>query len=255
MVTQRDEGMKSEHERARTFLTRLQSELDVELVSGVLYGSAARGEYRPGSSDLNLLVLLADLGPRQLRAAAGPTRNWMEQGNPPPLLMSAAEWRSSADVFPIEYSDIRDAHVLLTGQNPFDGIRIDRRHLRLQLEHELRSKKIQLREGFVAAGESPEGVGAILVTSISTFLALFRGLLRLAGDAVPGPAAEVIRATAARVGFPAEAVLEVQRLKQEAGGQAPRADLATADAYLGAVEDAARWLDRYRPPEDAPPEV
>ena len=41
----------------------LQSALPEGLMSVVLYGSAARGEYEKSTSDLNVLIVVADLSP------------------------------------------------------------------------------------------------------------------------------------------------------------------------------------------------
>lgn len=247
--------MATEQERARKFVEDLQRVLGSGLRAALIYGSAARGEYRKGASDINLLVIVDSLGPDRLRAVAGPTREWLADGNPPPLLMSEREWRNSADVFPVEYTDIRDAHIRLAGEDPFEGIRLSRSQLRHQLEHELRSKKIQLREGYIVAGESEEAMAKLIVLSLSTFLALFRGALRLAGERVPASTPELIGAAAARVGFDPAPMLEVYRTKQEVKPDKARIGHPLADAYLAAVEAAARWLDGFRAQEGVPDEV
>lgn len=247
----------SERDRASEFARRLHDLFSDKLVSAVLYGSAARGEYKEGTSDLNILVILSELGSRELRQAGSLTRQWVEKGNPPPLMMSDEEWRSSADVFPIEYTDIRDAHLLLAGREPFEGITVDREHLRLQLEHELRSKKIQLREGFLAAGDSGEARTAILLRSLSTFLTTFRAILRLSRLAVPKDAAELIATTAQRVGFDPQPVQEVHAARKAGKGGKRSTELSEqiADGYLRAIEESVRWLDEYEPHSDAPAEV
>lgn len=236
----------AETERARTFATTLKERLEGRLDCALLYGSAARGEYRPGSSDLNLLVILPRLGPVELAALVEPTREWIESGNPPPLMMSSEEWRRSADVFPIEYSDIREAHEVLIGSDPFTGIAVERRHLRLQLEHELRSKKIQLREGYLAAGGDPERLGALIVGSLSTFLTLFRAVLRLAGSEVPADAEQLVDQVGTEIGFDPGGVKEVLRAKRNGNPISESIDGAIASGYLMAVEKTAEWLDRYQ---------
>jgi len=235
--------MTEERRKADDFARELGRIFGDELVSVLLYGSAARGEYRPGFSDLNLLVILRDLGVEQLRRAASLTRSWVADGNPPPLLFSSREWRGSSDVFPLEYSDIRDSHVLLVGSDPFVEIRIRREHLRLQVEHELRTKKIQLREAYLVTGESPEEIGQLLTRSVSTFLAIFRGILRLEGATVPGSAPEVVSAVASRAGFDPAPVLAVLEARRTGERFAPTLNDPTVAGYLAAVERTVTWLD------------
>ena len=128
-----------------------------------------------------------------LRRGTAIAREWAERGNPPPLMFSEAEWHASADVFPIEYGDMRDSHVVLHGVDPFERLDIDWEHLRLQCEHELKSKQIKLREQYLLLSSEPAGLGALLTHSFPTFLTLFRAGLRLAGEVAPREPADHIR--------------------------------------------------------------
>ena len=130
---------------ADIFATRLQAALGGRLVSLLLYGSAARGTHVPGRSDVNTL-LICDAVDEPLFAALGPVlRDWQ---NPPPLILTEAEWRQSADAFPIEYDDIRAAHQVLAGKDPWAGITVRRDDVRRQLEHELKGKLVRLRQAY-----------------------------------------------------------------------------------------------------------
>jgi predicted nucleotidyltransferase len=194
----------------------------------VLYGSAARGQYREGASDLNVLVLLRDTLPATLRRGSRLARAWVEEErNPPPLLLSEEEWRGSADVFPIEMSDIRDAHLVLHGADPFTGVEIALEDLRLQCEHELKGKQIQLRERYLLSAGEPAELEQLLARSFSTFLVLFRTVLRLDGGEAPRDAETVVRRTAERAGVRPDAAAggaprarrsEARRARRRAGG-------------------------------------
>jgi hypothetical protein len=230
---------------AAEFAGRLHGLYGELVVAVLLYGSAARGEYRPGLSDLNVLVVLRRLELPELRLAAEAAREWVASGNPPPLMLSEEEWWTSADVFPLEYGDIRDAHVLLAGRDPFEDVHIRRANLRHQLEHELRSKKIQLREAYLVAGESGEALGEVLLRSLPTFLTLFRGLLRLHRVPVPRSAEDLVATVASEVGFRAAPVIDVVRAKREAAELAAPLDGPLAAGYLEAVERTVAWLDRH----------
>lgn len=230
-------------ERARDFSGRLEELFGESIDAILLYGSAARGEYRPGVSDLNVLVILERLGLPELRRAAPLMEPWLQEGNPPPLMVSRSEWLDSADVFPLEYSDIRDAHVLLAGRSPFAEVRIYREHLRLQLEHELRGKKIQLREGFLMAGADPERIGEVLVRSVPVFLTLFRGILRLERIPLPSGAGEIIREVAKLADFSPDPLLQVWQARDHAGRLQTRLEGTLAHDYLEAISRTATWLD------------
>lgn len=247
--------MSEQMDTARAFADALQGEVGDDLRSAVLYGSAARGDFSKGSSDLNVLVIVSRLGVNELSRIAGPASDWIEAGNPPPMLLEEGEWRNSADVFPIEYTDIRDAHAVLAGIDPFEGVVIRRQHLRLQLEHELRSRKIQLREGYIAAAEKPDQLGRLLSGTISTFLTYFRALHRLAGREIPAGGEALIRSTATLIGFEPAAMIEVLAAKKSGKSAVTPLQGKLAQGYLDAVEKATRWLDQYQPLEEESTEV
>lgn len=237
--------------RAQEFAETLVDRYGEDLVSVVLYGSAARGDYREGISDLNVLVLLRTLNPELLRRGTEITRSWAEEGNPPPLMFSEAEWHASADVFPIEFGDINDAHIVLHGIDPFVGMEIDWEHLRLQCEHELKSKQIQLREQYMLLATDPASVGQLLTHSFPTFLTLFRAALRVAGAEAPREPEAAIAAVAERADFDPQPFIQVHRARSTETAFEPAADDPMVTGYLTAVARTTAWLDQLpTPPVD-----
>lgn len=244
-MTNTDAGaMPAELERAQRFAWEMEGVFDTDLVSVVLYGSAARGEYRPGVSDLNVLVLLRELSPAALRAAGELARAWVADGNAPPLLLSADEWRRSVDVWAIEVADIRDAHLTLVGTDPFEGLQIRPEDLRLQCERELKGKQIQLRERYLLHAEQPDELGELLARSFSTFLVLFRTVLRLSGDGGERDAETVVRGVARLVGVDPAPMLEIHRARAAGHKLRPPADSPLVVGYLNAVSRVVDHVDR-----------
>jgi hypothetical protein len=236
--------MGKESERADAFAKEVAHLYGEEVRSIVLYGSAARDQYHEGVSDLNILVLLRRLDAALMRRGSGLARGWVQEGNPPPLILTEEELARSLDIFAIEYSDIRDAHRVLHGDDPFAGLQIRREDLRLQCERELKGALIQLRERYLLAADEPDELDILLRRSMSTFLVLFRTVLRLTGDAVPRDAGEVVEATAARVGFEAGPLLAILDARRSGSALRPAADDPRVAAYLAAVDLTVRFVDR-----------
>ncbi|HEX2091795.1 MAG TPA: nucleotidyltransferase domain-containing protein [Longimicrobiaceae bacterium] len=236
--------MGNEIRRAEELARDLVRTYGEGVVSVVLYGSAARGDFHEGVSDLNVLVLLRDPTPEALRRGSALARAWVAEGNPPPLVMGVEEWRRSADVFPIELSDMREAHRMLHGEDPFAGIQIDPDHLRLQCENELKGKHIQLRERYLLSAAEPEELGQVLKKSLSTFLVLFRAVLRLLEEEGVREPEQVILRTAARSGFDPAPLLEILRARREARRFHPDADSRVVVGYLDAVAHVVDFVDR-----------
>ena len=127
----------STHSALVKLLKGLKTVVSEDLVSVVLYGSAARGEYEKASSDLNVLIVVKDLSPATLKVLSGPITKWVRGGQPSPRLLAPSIIRDSADVFPIEFLDLRAAHQVLYGADPFENLDIHMHHLRIQCEREL----------------------------------------------------------------------------------------------------------------------
>jgi predicted nucleotidyltransferase len=242
-------AMGKELERARDFARDLATAYGEALVTVALYGSAARGEYREGTSDLNLLVLLQDTEPRTLRRGAALARAWAAEKNPPPLMMSAREFQESADVFPIELADMRDAHLLLHGPDPFASLEIRPADLRLELERELKSGWLRLRARYLTQAGDALQFEPVLLKSLSTFLVMFRTVLRLAGGAPERDPEAVVRATAALVGFDPAPLLEIVRARAGAAKLDVLPDAPVVTGYLEAVARVVEYVDRYQTPD------
>src|SRR4029079_13451439 len=89
-------------------VTRMKAAFGEELISMVLYGSAATGDYHEKHSDLNVLCVLKEIEISQLERAAETLAWWMKQGQPAPVLLSVEEIERGADAFTIEFLDMRE---------------------------------------------------------------------------------------------------------------------------------------------------
>jgi hypothetical protein len=189
-----------------TFAQQVAQVLDSRLATLLLYGSAARAT-RAGSA-MNTLLLVDQADAELFARLAAPVRRWVDAGHPPPLILTEREWRESADAFPIEYEDIREAHRVLAGRDPWNGIRVQPAHVRRQLEHELKGKLVHLRQAYAADWNSPKRLAEIVRGTRAGFLTMLRAVLRLAGRPVPTAPEALVRDAAALIGFPADALAE-----------------------------------------------
>lgn len=230
--------------RLQRLLEGLAQALGPKLLSVVLYGSAARGEFKEKVSDFNLLVVLQDLEVETLEALAAPMRAWQRSGQPLPRMLTPLMIADGLDVFPLEFMDIKLARVVLRGSDPFESVMIEREPLRLQCERELREKLMRLREGYVETHQHPHDLRRLLIDSYTTFLALFRGCLCLVGDEVPVRNEAVVSAFCARVGLHHAAFDAVDRLRGDASA---KPDLkAVFRSYYEELTRALERIDRFR---------
>jgi hypothetical protein len=183
------------------------------LLSVVLFGSAAAGDFVPEASDYNILVALERITPADLRNAQPAIREWVRVGNPTPVYFTVNELQNAADVFPIEFHQMSLARKVLFGPDVLAGLEISDKFLRLQAEYELRSKLIQLRRAYIPASGSVDGLKALMGNSLPSFAALFRAVLIVKGLTPPTTKREIVRMTAKNVGIdgmPFEKVFDIR---------------------------------------------
>ncbi|HJQ11816.1 MAG TPA: nucleotidyltransferase domain-containing protein [Gemmatimonadaceae bacterium] len=216
------------------------------LRSVVLFGSAVAGEHKPGKSDYNVLVIVDALPLDRLRAVAAVSRAWGEDGNPPPMTFTAREWKSSSDIFPMEYADILERHQVLFGDKPFDGISVSPAELRLQVERETMGKLLRLRQATMGAGNDNRRQLEVLEKSLSTLMVVFRGVSRLQGQVPSQDYEELTRALAQRAGFSPDPFVRVIRHVRDAEKIARDDAASILEGYLAAMERLVAYLNEYK---------
>jgi len=234
---------------ARMILDELVSQLraayGTALRSIVLYGSAAAGEHIAKKSDYNVLVIVDALEPARLTAASAASRAWADAGNPAPLTMTMSEWKGSSDIFPMEYADILDRHRVLSGDPPFDGISVDLKDLRLQLEHEAMGKLIRLRQGTLASGNEGERQLELLTASLSAIMIIFRAFTRLHREVPAKDNLTLIDAVARRAGFDAQPFARVVKHVRGESSIKPAEAPSVLGGYMRGMEQLVSYLDKH----------
>jgi len=215
------------------------------LRSVVLFGSAVAGEHTK-KSDYNVLVVVDSLPLERLRAVAAVSRAWADDGNPPPMTFTVKEWRSSADIFPMEYADILERHRVLFGEDPTAGVSVNPADLRLEVEQQTMGKLLHLRQATMGAGGDRKLQLELLERSLSTLMVIFRGVSRLMGEAPSPDYEQLTRSLAERAGFSPEPFVKV--IRHVRGTEKISRDAAESilEQYLGAMERLVTYLNSFR---------
>ena len=195
------------------FIDDLRATHGDNLVSVILYGSAAAGDFITKTSDYNILIALNKIGPQDLRNAHASVREWARMGHPVPVYFTVSELQNAADVFPIEFHQMSVARKVLHGQDVLADLNITDKFLRLQAEYELRSKLIQLRRHYIPASLSVEGLKKLMADSLSSFAALFRAVLIIHGLTPPATKHEIVALAAKHLnidGTPFEKIFDIR---------------------------------------------
>lgn len=222
---------------------KARAALGDRLVAVILYGSGASGEHHAKYSDLNVLCVVTQVTARELADAEPVVRWWRGEGNPSPLLLSREEVLTSTDVFPIEFHDMLEQRRVLFGEDVIAGLEIDRVYYRAQVEHDLRSKLLRLRQKAAAMLSDRDALLTLMLDSVSTFCVLLRHALLLAGMK-PGPKKRDAIAHLGEIGVdaaPFEKLLDLREERAKAKDVVPG---ALFESYLAQIDLAVEYVDR-----------
>jgi predicted nucleotidyltransferase len=164
-----------------------------DLVSIILYGSAASGDYIFGKSDINFMIVLSEKGIDSLDRTFGVISKWKKRAVATPLFLTEAYVMTSSDVFPIEYLNFQNTYKLVYGKDILKDLSFDREFLRMQCEKEVKGKLLLLREAFLESQGKAKHLQQLIAQSLGAFVAIFEGLLHLKGKELPRQKREVIK--------------------------------------------------------------
>jgi predicted nucleotidyltransferase len=225
------------------FVERMRAAAGTNLVATILYGSAAAGDFVAEHSDVNLLCVLGETSYGSIEALAPVVAWWAKEGHRAPLLMSAEEVRRSADVFSIEFLDMKRHYRVLWGEDILKPLEIPMRLHRAQVEYELREKTILLRQRLLAANGKEEAKWDLLLRSLPAFGTLFRHTLIALGDHGAGTKREAAAALGHKLGIDSSVFHELLDIRERKRERKKVNVDATFGRYLKLVEQVTSAVD------------
>src|SRR6266699_2301138 len=225
------------------FVEKLRAAAGENLVSIVLYGSAAEGEFHPEYSDLNTLCVLRDASFASLSKIAGVVEWWRGKKHHPPLVLTETDLRTSADVFSIEFVDMKTRHRVLYGEDVLRNLEVPMHLHRSQLEYELREKLFLVRQHLLVAGNNEKELWEVMLNSLSSFTTLFRHVLIEMGEQGRKHSREAVQELSARLNFDSSAFVQLIDVRAK---KADRKQLRAAEVvvnYSSAIEKVAAAVD------------
>lgn len=227
----------------KEFVDALKMALGNNLTSAVEYGSTVTDETSEKYSRVNLFLLVQDDSPDAFKNALPIIQKWTKAGHPSPHFFTASRFDRAKDVFPIEFADIAAHHRVLLGSDPFAGIKINPAHFRHQLEFELRSKLIQLRERHIAAGAAPAPTRELMAHSLSSFGVLCKSVLRFVGEPAPERKSDAWKVLQRFAPVDVSSIEKIWDIRQ--GGKLPDAEVnAVFAAYVKSIEAVIDFVDQ-----------
>jgi len=206
-----------------------------DLVSIILYGSAAGTDYVPGKSDINFLIVLSDTAIDHLHRTFETVSRWKKKNVATPLFMTESYIGSSLDSFPLEFLNIKINYILVFGKDVLEHIEFEMHHLRLQCERELKGKLLLLREGFLETEGKSKKIKELITASITAFISIFTGLLYLKGIDMPHSRRAVLETVTDTINIDHTVFTQCLDVKEGKGNFSASELMALFQAYLREV--------------------
>jgi predicted nucleotidyltransferase len=238
--------MKKPEDKLQELVARLQRACGDNLLSVVVYGSAAREDFHETFSDVNLLILLRQLSQESFPSLSKVVGWWSrDEKLRPPLVMTLEELRESADVFAIELLDIKRSHKTLFGEDIVASIDVPMNLHRVEVEHELRTTLLRLRHHFLLASDNNDELRAVLAKSVTSVVTLFRHALIAVGKDPSYDKAQALQQAAEAFQFEAAPLRKVLELRDHERQPENLSELY--HAYMAAIHKVAHELEHRAP--------
>jgi len=208
-----------------SFLQSAKDAFGPDLLSVVLFGSAAEGKLR-ATSDLNLILVLgsfpqdkADRLRQALRVAQAAIQLH-------PMFLLKDEIPQAARSFAPKFADIRHRRAILFGDDPFASLTIPRDAEIRQLRQQLLNFILRLRATYVGRSLREEQLSLLIAGALGPLRSYAAVLLDLEGRPAPSPS-EALQSMGAELAIPGWSQLSArlaatQETHLSAPGEAPR---------------------------------
>lgn len=216
------------------------------LVSIYLYGSAAGKGYEPEKSNLNTLIVLKKIEIGTLTGIARIYKKRAKLRIVAPLILTPEYIRSSTDVFPIEFLDIKENSILLSGEDMLRDISIDFSSLRGQCEREIKGQLVRLRGSFLEVEGDRKRMERLIITAISGLIFPLKNILRVTDNKIPEGSEAIIKECCKAMNVTDTSFLEAWEMKKEERKVSLDGLYDVISGYMTTVEEVSNKIDAMK---------
>jgi predicted nucleotidyltransferase len=211
-----------------------------DLISVVLYGSAAEGKLGP-ASDVNLILVLRSFDPERVGRMRDALLGAEAAIKLRVMFLLATEIATAAEFFAQKFADILRRHRTIFGSDVLSTLEVSRRAEIFRLRQILLNLTLRLRDAYVARGQQPEQVTRILADALGPLRAAAATLLELEGlHAQPDATLESLAASFGDASRRAAADLFAAHDGQLLGADSERALFQVIELVMHMSQRAAR---------------
>ena len=139
--------------------------------------------------------------------------------------------------------DIRQRHRILHGEDIFASLHVPMDLHRVQLEHNLRTKLLTLRQSYIQSVGDDNRVRRLMLDSVSNFGTLFRHTLIAMGEQPAPHKAENIKKLAERIKFDPGIFLKLLQVRERTANESEIEALPAFAKYLEGINTVIQAVD------------
>ena len=181
------------------FVESARSAFGTDLVSIVLYGSAAEGRLR-ASSDVNTITVVKSFSSDAARAISPALTLLATAIRLEAMFVLDSEIEHAVNAFPVKFADMRHRRRVLTGSDPFSHLEIPRGALISRLRQVLLNTVLRTRQSYALRHGREERMVALAADMAGPLRSAASAMLDLSGSnaASPREALEQVAKSTAR---------------------------------------------------------
>jgi predicted nucleotidyltransferase len=222
----------------------LRSALADNLYSIVLYGSAARGDFVPGVSDLNILIVLNESTPAAHVAIAHALRS---HANVEPFIVGRPGLLRTARAFPAKVAAIRRTARTVVGSDPLADLPRFPELERFAAEQALRNVRLRLVYNFVKRSADAAAYTRFVLNFVPAIYSACNGVLELEGVGVPRGREAQAALFASTFSVDTTVLLELAALKRKPQPLSASQLNAVHTRLFAVVMAALAWVEQRWP--------
>ncbi len=169
-----------------SFVDAARSALGTDLVSVVLFGSAAEGRLR-ATSDVNVIVVAEHFAPARLDALREPLRLAHTLIQLQAMLLQRSELTAAAEAFAVKFADIQARHRVLHGPDLFATLQPTRSAMLLRLRQVLLNFILRTRERYARVSLRDEQLAPLVADAAGPLRSAAALILTLEGRPAASP--------------------------------------------------------------------
>ena len=225
------------------FVKKLFENLDDNVSAVLVYGSAAGSNYNHGVSNINIAVIVKNLDFSVLDQSLVLVKWGRKYKISIPLFLTKEYILNALDVFPVEFTEIKEQHRVIFGEDIFKGLDIPLKDVRLLCEQQVKGKLLHLRQAYLETGSNPGVLKNLLLSALRDLFPVFRQLIVLKGQRPADQKEEMLELLAKIYALDSQPLLAVYHDKNRKMLMPPHLVEVHFQNFLDQLENLSRHLD------------